>query len=123
MVVLNVKHMNTSIFLLETTLTATVDETVSNCVKLHNGILKVTTRTSKFTSQTWNLFFFGWPQVKRVVEHLKDLAEHGVFLPSNMIGLLPDQIEELKRTEPDVELTEPTQAHIFARQKTSKADP
>jgi len=87
MVVLNVKHMNSSIFVLETTLTTSVDDTVSECVKLHNGILKV----------------------KRVVDHLKDLAEHGVFLPSNMIGLLPDQIQELKLTEPDVELTEPAQ--------------
>ena len=48
-------------------------------------------------------------QVNRVVEHLKDISEHGVHLPANMIGLLPDQISELKLCEPDVQLTEPSQ--------------
>jgi len=87
MVVLNVKHLNNSIFLVETTLTASVDETLAQIIKLHNGILKV----------------------NRVVEHLKDISEHGVHLPANMIGLLPDQISELKLCEPDVQLTEPSQ--------------
>ena len=44
-----------------------------------------------------------------MVEHLKDISEHGVHLPANMIGLLPDQISELKLCEPDVQLTEPSQ--------------
>jgi len=87
MVLLNVKHLNNSIFLVETTLTASVDETLAQIIKLHNGILKV----------------------NRVVEHLKDISEHGVHLPANMIGLLPDQISELKLCEPDVQLTEPSQ--------------
>jgi len=87
MVLLNVKHMNNSIFLVETTLMASVDETLAQIIKLHNGILKV----------------------NRVVEHLKDISEHGVHLPANMIGLLPDQISELKLCEPDVQLTEPSQ--------------
>ena len=43
------------------------------------------------------------------MEHLKDISEHGVHLPANMIGLLPDQISELKLCEPDVQLTEPSQ--------------
>lgn len=87
MVLLNVKHLNNSIFLVETTLTASVDETLAQIIKLHNGVLKV----------------------NRVVEHLKDISEHGVHLPANMIGLLPDQIAELKLSEPDVQLTEPSQ--------------
>ena len=41
MVLLNVKHLNNSIFLVETTLTASVDETLAQIIKLHNGILKV----------------------------------------------------------------------------------
>ena len=45
MVLLNVKHLNNSIFLVETTLTASVDETLAQIIKLHNGILKVCTKS------------------------------------------------------------------------------
>ena len=70
MVVLNVKHLNESLFLQETTLESSVDDTLEAIVRVHNGCCKVL----------------------RLCSHIEDLARHGVALPPNMQGLLAEQI-------------------------------
>lgn len=74
MVVLNVKVKGETAFLYETRLSAAVDDTLADLVRIRNGQLKIF----------------------RLVSHLEDLSRHGVFRPPDMTGLLDDQIRELR---------------------------
>ncbi|KAH8365607.1 hypothetical protein KR093_002514 [Drosophila rubida] len=74
MVVLHVKRGDESLFLYETSVTAATDTVIRELVSVFNGRLKV----------------------QRLCMEIEELAEHGTMLPSEMIGLNDDQIEELK---------------------------
>ncbi|CAG0923323.1 unnamed protein product [Notodromas monacha] len=74
MVVLHVKRGPNSVFLFETTVDASVDETIPEISKIYNNVLKV----------------------KRISVEVDELCRHGPSLPPNMVGLLEEQLEELK---------------------------
>lgn len=74
MVVLQVKRGDDSLFLYESSVNADSDTVIRELVSLFNGRLKV----------------------QRLCMEIEELAEHGTMLPSEMIGLNDDQIEELK---------------------------
>jgi len=90
MVVLNVKHMNQSLFLYETKLDCSVDETMDQLVRIHNGRCKVF----------------------RICSQVEDLAQHGTALPPDMQGLLENQIRELKLVDKEGEACLPTGAGV-----------
>lgn len=74
MVILQVKRGDETLFLFETSIEEKTDSVVRDLVAIHNGQLKV----------------------QRVCMEIEELAEHGTMLPSEMMGLNEDQIEELK---------------------------
>ncbi|XP_034655993.1 cilia- and flagella-associated protein 298 [Drosophila subobscura] len=74
MVVLQVKRGDETLFLYETSVSEKSDLVIRDLVAIHNGQLKV----------------------QRICMEIEELAEHGTMLPSEMIGLNDDQIEELK---------------------------
>ncbi|EDW79173.1 uncharacterized protein Dwil_GK12707 [Drosophila willistoni] len=74
MVILQVKRGDESLFLYETSVADKTDGVIRDLVAIYNGRLKV----------------------QRVCMEMEELAEHGTMLPSEMIGLNDDQIEELK---------------------------
>ena len=85
MVVLHVKK-NDSLFLFETNLEVTVDETLQSILRIYNGCLKI----------------------ERICSEMIDLACYGIFLPQEMRGLLDEQIEELKLVDKEAELCTPS---------------
>lgn len=74
MVVLQVKRGDETLFLFETSVNEKSDTVLRDLVAIYNGQLKV----------------------QRVCMEIEELAEHGTMLPSEMVGLNDDQIEELK---------------------------
>ncbi|KAH8239647.1 hypothetical protein KR032_006277 [Drosophila birchii] len=74
MVLLQVKRGDVTLFLYETSINEQTDAVIRELVAIHNGQQKV----------------------QRVCMEIEELAEHGTMLPSEMMGLNEDQIEELK---------------------------
>ncbi|XP_045197049.2 cilia- and flagella-associated protein 298-like [Mercenaria mercenaria] len=74
MVKLSIKKGDEPQFLYETTVEATVDDTLAEVATIYNGRLKV----------------------QRLCAEIEDLAEHGITLPPNMQGLTDEQVIELK---------------------------
>ncbi|KAH8305000.1 hypothetical protein KR059_001108 [Drosophila kikkawai] len=74
MVLLQVKRGDETLFLFETSINEQTDVVIRDLVAIHNGQLKI----------------------QRVCMEIEELAEHGTMLPSEMMGLNEDQIEELK---------------------------
>ena len=85
MVVLHVKK-NDSLFLFETNLEASVDDTLKSLLCIYNGCLKV----------------------ERICSEMIDLACHGIYLPQEMRGLLDEQIEELHLVDTQAEVCSPS---------------
>jgi len=77
MVKLHVKYHNESQFLYETKLSANVGDILEDLVSIYNGRTKVS----------------------RVVSEVEDLANHGVIIQENLMGLLENQILELGLTD------------------------
>lgn len=73
MVRLHVKRADESQFLYETTLDTEIGKLIDELTAIYNGRLKIT----------------------RICYELEELVKHGTFLPSNMLGLTDEQIEEL----------------------------
>ncbi|KAH8376378.1 hypothetical protein KR200_000556 [Drosophila serrata] len=74
MVLLQVKRGDETLFLFETSINEQTDTVIRDLVAIHNGQQKI----------------------QRICMEIEELAEHGTMLPSEMIGLNEDQIEELK---------------------------
>lgn len=74
MVILHVKHNDQSQFLFETTLNTPVEEVVTKITAIYNGRLKV----------------------NRICSEIEELAKHGTLYPPEILGLTPEQVEELK---------------------------
>ena len=85
MVVLHVKK-NDSLFLLETTLEASVNDTIQSILCIYNGCLKI----------------------ERICSEIVDLACYGISLPQEMRGLLDEQIEELHLVDTQAEICTPS---------------
>ena len=85
MVVLNVKRGEKFLFLYETTLSAPVDNVVNDICLLINGRLKVL----------------------RLVEAIRDLANHGIAKAPKARGLLEEQVQELKLVDEEIERCQP----------------
>ena len=96
MVVLNVKRSEVPLFLYETTLSATVDQTVSNICNLINGRLKIL----------------------RILDSMTSLAAHGVAKDPKVRGLLEEQVRELKLTDEGADKYEPAGGFIDAPDPT-----
>ncbi|CAG9767001.1 unnamed protein product [Ceutorhynchus assimilis] len=74
MVIVHVKHKDTSQFLCEAPLATPVDDLVKGICAIYNGRLKI----------------------DRVCMEIEELAKHGTLLPPEIMGLTEDQVEELK---------------------------
>jgi len=74
MVILNVKHGDKALFLMETKTTHDVESLTTEIARLHNLRLRL----------------------DRLCTAVELLAEHGLGLPENMVGLTDEQVEELK---------------------------
>lgn len=74
MVMLHIKRGDESQFLLETTVQIPVEDLMKEIIPIYNGRLKVT----------------------RISAEMEELADHGITLPPNMMGLADEQIEDLK---------------------------
>ncbi|XP_064085897.1 cilia- and flagella-associated protein 298-like isoform X1 [Macrobrachium nipponense] len=86
MVVLHIKQGDESQFLLETSVSATVDDTVRRIVMIFNGRMKV----------------------YRICAEMEMLAEHGPSLPPEMQGLTEDQIKDLELEDEWAEICIPS---------------
>lgn len=78
MVILHIKSKDESQFLFSTTLAATVEETALQTTAIYNGRLKI----------------------NRICGEMEELAKHGTLYPPEILGLTPDQVKELKLTDP-----------------------
>ncbi|EFA01664.2 UPF0769 protein CG18675-like Protein [Tribolium castaneum] len=78
MVILHVKHNDQSQFLYETTLNTPVEDVATKITAVYNGRLKV----------------------NRICSEMEELAKHGTLYPPEILGLTPEQVEELKLTDP-----------------------
>ena len=85
MVVLHVKK-NDSLFLFETNLESSVDDTLRSILLIYNGCLKI----------------------ERICSEMIDLACYGIILPQDMRGLLDEQIEELHLVDKEAEVCTPS---------------
>ena len=85
MVVLHIKK-NDSLFLFQTNLEASIDETLQSILCIYNGCLKV----------------------ERICSEMIDLACYGICLPLEMRGLLEEQIEELHLVDTQAEICAPS---------------
>ena len=78
MVLIHVKKFDTeSLFLFETSLQLSIDDALRSIVQLYNGQLKV----------------------KRICLEVRNLMEHGVYLPPKSSDILNDEISQLKITD------------------------
>lgn len=78
MVIVHVKQKDESQFLYETTLQSPIDVLIKNIVAIYNGRLKV----------------------HRVCSEIQELAKHGILYPPEILGLTPDQVEEMNLSDP-----------------------
>ncbi|OQV12511.1 UPF0769 protein C21orf59-like protein [Hypsibius exemplaris] len=74
MVRLHVKKGDDDLFLFDTPVDISVHQITRSIVDIHNGRLKI----------------------GRMAAEMENLANHGIHLPPNMVGLMDDQIAELK---------------------------
>ncbi|XP_063907295.1 cilia- and flagella-associated protein 298 [Zophobas morio] len=74
MVILHVKHNDQNQFLFETTLKTSVEEVASKITAIYNGRLKV----------------------NRICGEMEELAKHGTLYPPEILGLTPEQVQEMK---------------------------
>lgn len=74
MVLLHIKRGMESQFLYETTTSQPIAELVSEIVKIYNGRLKI----------------------NRIASEMEELAKHGPMFPPDILGLLEEQVAELK---------------------------
>ena len=74
MVILHVKHNDQNQFLFETTLKTSVEEVASKIPAIYNGRLKV----------------------NRICGEMEELAKHGTLYPPEILGLTPEQVQEMK---------------------------
>lgn len=87
MVVLRVKRDAQELFLLEAKLSESVDDVLERIVAVHNGRLKI----------------------GRICDEMSDLAEHGISIGPERLGLLEEQIQELNLGEdPEEERCQPS---------------
>ena len=85
MVVLHVKK-NDSLFLFQTNLECSVDDTLQSILCIYNGRLKI----------------------ERICSEMSELSNYGIYMPSKMQGLLEEQIEELKLTDDQAAICTPS---------------
>ncbi|RZC38366.1 UPF0769 protein C21orf59 [Asbolus verrucosus] len=78
MVILHVKHNDQNQFLFETTLKTPIEEVATKIAAIYNGRLKV----------------------GRICSEMEELAKYGTLHPPEILGLTPEQVEELKLTDP-----------------------
>lgn len=74
MVIIHVKKGDQSLFLYETTLKTQVEDLVTSVTAIYNGQLKI----------------------DRICSEMEELAKHGTLYPPEILGLLEEQVEELK---------------------------
>ncbi|KAJ7320524.1 hypothetical protein JRQ81_020035 [Phrynocephalus forsythii] len=98
MVLLHVKYGDESQFLLETTVSVSIEDLTQEVTKIYNGRLKV----------------------QRVCAEIESLAEHGIFLPPNMQGLTDEQIEELKLKDEWAERCIPSGGSVFKKDEIGR---
>lgn len=80
MVRLHVKKGDEDLFLFETSVDAALSSVTREIAKIYNARLKIA----------------------RMCAEIECLADHGVHLPPNMVGLLPEQLTELNLGDPSV---------------------
>ncbi|XP_055355513.1 cilia- and flagella-associated protein 298-A-like [Paramacrobiotus metropolitanus] len=90
MVLLHVKKGDDDLFLFECSVSIPITSLTIEIAKIHNGRQKIF----------------------RMCSEMDYLADHGVSLPTNMVGLLPDQIQELKLTDPGATMHTPSGGSI-----------
>ena len=86
MVLLHIKRNDQSLFLLQTTLNSKVEDTLFPILRIYNGQLKI----------------------ERISLEMADLAQHGIYMPQSMRGLLEEQIQELKLTDAQTDICIPS---------------
>ncbi|KAF5302221.1 hypothetical protein FQA39_LY10260 [Lamprigera yunnana] len=74
MVVIHIKRNDTSQFLIETSIHATVEQLTTDVTAIYNGRLKV----------------------ERICCEMEELAKYGTLYPPEILGLTEEQVEELK---------------------------
>ncbi|VEN52246.1 unnamed protein product [Callosobruchus maculatus] len=78
MVIAHIKSKDDSQFLFETTLKTPVNDLVNSVVAVYNGRLKI----------------------QRICSEIEELAKHGTLFPPEILGLIEEQVEELKLSDP-----------------------
>ncbi|KAK9870221.1 hypothetical protein WA026_006306 [Henosepilachna vigintioctopunctata] len=91
MVIIHVKNKDESQFLYETTLQTPVEELIKNVVAIYNGRLKI----------------------QRVCSEIQELSEHGILYPPEILGLTPEQVEEMNLKDPYEEKCIPSGGYIY----------
>ncbi|XP_044748915.1 cilia- and flagella-associated protein 298 [Coccinella septempunctata] len=91
MVIVHLKQKDESQFLYETTLQTSVDVLIKNVVAIYNGRLKV----------------------HRICCEIQELAKHGILYPPEILGLTPEQVEEMKLEDPYEEKCIPSGGFII----------
>nr|XP_022903028.1 UPF0769 protein C21orf59 homolog [Onthophagus taurus] len=81
MVIIHVKNKDQCQFLYETTLDTSIDDLVVEIVAIYNGRLKI----------------------QRICAEMEELAKYGTLYPPEILGLTPEQVEELKLVDHDGE--------------------
>lgn len=77
MVILRVKHNDQDQFLFETNLQASVEEVATKVTSIYNGRLKV----------------------HRICSEMEELAKYGTLYPPEILGLTPEQVDDMKLTD------------------------
>ena len=98
MVKLSVKKGDESLFLLETTVEASVESALRAVCQIYNGMLKV----------------------HRLCSEIEFLAKSGTILPANMQGLTDEQIEELKLVDEWSERCVPSGGFVQTRDELGR---
>ncbi|XP_055390208.1 cilia- and flagella-associated protein 298 [Condylostylus longicornis] len=78
MVRIQIKHGDEDQFLYEASGSEKIENIIKNICAIYNGRLKI----------------------YRICAEMEDIAEHGLILPPEMIGLTDEQVKELKLTDP-----------------------
>ncbi|KAL3266167.1 hypothetical protein HHI36_010351 [Cryptolaemus montrouzieri] len=90
MVIIHVKQKDESQFLFEATLQTPVEDLIKNIVAVYNGRLKI----------------------QRVCAEIQELANHGILYPPEILGLTPEQVEEMNLKDPYEEKCIPSGGYI-----------
>ncbi|CAG9858183.1 unnamed protein product [Phyllotreta striolata] len=91
MVIVHVKHKDTSQFLYETTLKTPVETLITSLVAIYNGRLKI----------------------DRICSEMEELSKYGTLYPPEILGLTEEQVEEMKLEDTYGEKCLPMGGHAF----------